>query len=84
MKLTTSDGAERRADVLDSLGTPARPMSDADLCRKFDRLVAPTGLAMTGADLLDRLRGANPEDDAMPWLTPFLTHSERQAQGAPQ
>jgi 2-methylcitrate dehydratase PrpD len=41
--------------VLDSLGTPARPMTEAALIGKFDQLVAPTGLALGGAELAARL-----------------------------
>jgi 2-methylcitrate dehydratase PrpD len=60
-------GESRRSDVLDSLGTPANPMSEADLVDKFDELVAPlnSGLsgeavvqsiaALTDADSVDRL-----------------------------
>jgi 2-methylcitrate dehydratase PrpD len=41
VELTTTDGETRRADVLDSYGTPARPMPDDALRDKFE------GLTMT-------------------------------------
>lgn len=63
----------RRVRVLDSLGTPARPMTREALIAKFDELVAPTGLALAGAavaEQLDRLDKAAALDDL---LAPFRT-----------
>jgi 2-methylcitrate dehydratase PrpD len=51
----------RRIKVLDSLGTPARPLTQEGLAAKFDELVAPTGLGVHGAAVvatLERLGNA--------------------------
>ncbi|WP_446831689.1 MmgE/PrpD family protein [Candidatus Foliamicus sp.] len=40
LELTTRGGGKRRASVLDSLGTPAKPMTRGDLLAKFTGLVA--------------------------------------------
>ncbi len=61
----------RHVKVLDSLGTPVRPMTRDALIAKFDELVAPTGLALGGAavaERLDRLSEASTLDDV---LAPF-------------
>ncbi len=62
----------RRVKVLDSLGTPARPMTRDALIAKFDQLVAPTGLALGGAviaETIDHLGAASTLDEL---LEPFL------------
>ena len=47
VELTTQDGETRRSDVLDSFGTPARPIPDDGLRAKFESL---TQTAMPGLD----------------------------------
>ncbi|MSO74705.1 MAG: MmgE/PrpD family protein [Alphaproteobacteria bacterium] len=72
LMLEGEGGMTRCIKVLDSLGTPARPMTRDALIAKFDELVAPTGLALGGAFVagrLDRLGGAILLDDL---LAPFL------------
>jgi 2-methylcitrate dehydratase PrpD len=74
VELCLRSGEKRRAEVLDSVGTPTRPMTDEDLCRKFDRLVQPTGLGVTGDALLEALADDRCRGQAdMHWLTPFLS-----------
>ena len=78
LELETTDGERRRAEVLDSLGTPARPMDDAALVAKFDGLVAPTALALDGATLLGMLRGADPEQPIDTLIAPFAGAADRE------
>ncbi len=63
LELETVDGNVRRADVLDSLGTPARPMTLDALVAKFDELTAPTGFGRRGAEIVERLEGFAGSDD---------------------
>ncbi len=51
VELTTGAGARRRAEVLDSLGTPANPMSAQALVEKFDQLHADLPPAASGRQL---------------------------------
>lgn len=52
IELTDTDGNLRRSDVLDSLGTPANPMSVDVLIEKFDSLTAELKLPMNGAEVM--------------------------------
>jgi len=54
VELRTEDGAMRRADMLDSIGTPARPMENAVIENKIAGLLAPLG----DAPDLGEIRGA--------------------------
>ncbi|RMF96415.1 MAG: MmgE/PrpD family protein [Gammaproteobacteria bacterium] len=73
LELETRSGERRRARVLDSLGTPARPLSLADLGEKFDSLVAPTGLPLRSEMLIRRLSELPQADDLEELLAPFLS-----------
>jgi 2-methylcitrate dehydratase PrpD len=72
IELETASGERRRAEVLDSLGTPARPMTNEALCAKFDELTEPVGLGMSGAEVLDRLQGLESPLGVDELLSPFL------------
>ena len=52
LELTDLSGNTSRSDVLDSLGTPAKPMTDQELIEKFDQLTADLSLAADGSALL--------------------------------
>jgi 2-methylcitrate dehydratase PrpD len=72
LTLEVEGAPARTVKRLDSLGTPARPLGEAGLIAKFDELVAPTGLAVTGAEVVARIARlpAAPNLDAL--LAPFL------------
>lgn len=72
IELETADGQKRRADVLDSLGTPARPMTTDALIAKFDELIAPTGLPVTGVITADQLEGFADLEQLDEFIGPFL------------
>ena len=55
VEIERSDGEKRRADVLDSLGTPARPMTEAALIRKYTTLCEALPGLPTGRALWDRV-----------------------------
>ena len=65
-------GDRRRIEVLDSLGTPARPMTDDALIAKFDSLTLPANLEVSGGDVVLTLRSLRtaPSIDAL--VAPFL------------
>lgn len=71
LELETGDGTVRRADVLDSLGTPARPMTPAALIEKFDTLCAPTGFAHTGEEIAERLERLDSNADVVDLIELF-------------
>ena len=52
VRLTLRSGEVREARVLDSLGTPARPMNAAALAAKADGLLEAAGARVRAADLL--------------------------------
>lgn len=61
LSLEIEGAAPHRVAVLDSLGTPARPMTIEALIAKFNELVAPTGFTLSGAAVaagLERLAEA--------------------------
>lgn len=61
LEIELTDGTRRRAEVLDSIGTPANPMTLAGLEQKFDSLVEPVRPGLRGADvsaLIDSLDDA--------------------------
>ena len=70
--LEVESGPIRRVKVLDSLGTPARPMTREALIAKFDQLVAPTGLALGGVIVAERLDGLGEATTLDDLLAPFL------------
>ena len=72
LELTTRSGETRRAEVLDSLGTPANPMGRNDLIAKFESLTAGEhGISGAGiAETLDQLSDLR-SIDAL--LTPFCS-----------
>ena len=51
LEIELKDGSVRRAEVLDSIGTPPNPMTMDDLIDKFDSLVAPIDHALRGGDV---------------------------------
>ena len=55
VEIERADGEKRRADVLDSLGTPARPMTEAALIRKYAMLCDALPGLPTGQALWDRV-----------------------------
>jgi 2-methylcitrate dehydratase PrpD len=55
LTLEIEGAPSRRVAVLDSLGTPAKPMTRAALIAKFDQLVAPTGVGLSGAAVAERV-----------------------------
>jgi 2-methylcitrate dehydratase PrpD len=72
VELETHSGETRRAEILDSLGTPARPMTTQVLCAKFDELIKPTGLGMKGADTAEQLQSFEDLENIDDFLAPFL------------
>ncbi|MCG8592858.1 MAG: MmgE/PrpD family protein [Kiloniellales bacterium] len=66
VEIERADGERRRADVLDSLGTPARPMTEAALIRKYTMLCDALPGLPTGRALWDRVeafaRGGGAEE----------------------
>jgi 2-methylcitrate dehydratase PrpD len=72
VELETHSGEARRAEILDSLGTPARPMTTQVLCAKFDELIKPTGLEMTGAEISGQLKDFEHLEKIDDFLAPFL------------
>lgn len=72
LELWLTDGSMRRAEVLDSLGTPACPMGQPALIDKFDQLVEPTGAAFSGADIAARLAGFHELATLDEFLQPFI------------
>ena len=54
VEIERTDGEKRRADVLDSLGTPARPMTEAALIRKYTMLCDALPGLPAGQALWDR------------------------------
>jgi len=69
--LEIEGGAARHVSVLDSLGTPARPMTLEALVAKFDQLIAPTGLAVTGADFAAQVAMLAEAPSLEPLLAPL-------------
>ncbi|MDH3619919.1 MAG: MmgE/PrpD family protein [Gammaproteobacteria bacterium] len=61
LEIEMADGERRRVGVLDSIGTPANPMTLLDLERKFDSLVGPTGIGLSGADAITLLTALDDE-----------------------
>ena len=55
VEIERTDGESRRADVLDSLGTPARPMTEAALIRKYTTLCDALPGLPSGQALWDRV-----------------------------
>lgn len=66
VEIERADGEKRRADVLDSLGTPARPMTEAALIRKYTMLCDGLPGLPAGQALWDRVeafaRGGGADD----------------------
>ena len=60
VEVERADGEKRRADVLDSLGTPARPMTEAALIRKYTMLCDALPGLPTGQALWDRVEAFAP------------------------
>jgi 2-methylcitrate dehydratase PrpD len=71
IELETRAGETRRADVLDSLGTPARPMTTEALRAKFDELIEPTGLGLSGQGICKQLQAFESLDGLAGFLAPF-------------
>ena len=71
IEVETSEG-KRRVEVLDSLGTPANPISSQALIEKFDQLMAPTGFTKTGSEVAGELQGFAELDDLTGLLHSFL------------
>lgn len=72
LELKERNGETRRSDVLDSLGTPAKPMGRSDLIAKFDSLTAG-GNGLDGAGVaatLENLAGLRLVDGL---LAPFCS-----------
>ena len=69
VELKTSDG-KRRADSLDSLGTPAKPMHRQELLAKFDGLIAGDN-GIDGAEVLAILGNLRQLRSIDPLLAPF-------------
>ncbi|MGD9538751.1 MAG: MmgE/PrpD family protein [Alphaproteobacteria bacterium] len=63
----------RTVTLLDSLGTPARPMTEAALIAKFDELVAPAGFALEGAEIAARIARLSDTPSLDGLLAPFRT-----------
>lgn len=72
LELRLIDGSSRRAEVLDSLGTPARPMAQAELIDKFNQLVGATGTGISGDDVTGRLATFHLLERVDDFLEPFL------------
>jgi 2-methylcitrate dehydratase PrpD len=72
LELQLADGSVRRAEVLDSLGTPACPMDRAALADKFDQLIGPTGASFSGTEIAERLAGFHELETLDEFLQPFL------------
>ena len=55
LEIELADGSKCREQVIDSVGTPANPVSSEDLIDKFDSLVAPVSDSLVGADVFARI-----------------------------
>ncbi|MBR46839.1 MAG: 2-methylcitrate dehydratase, partial [Rhodospirillaceae bacterium] len=62
VELRTQDGETRRADVLDSIGTPARPMAVADIEGKIAGLLTQLSAAPDMAEITTALDGFEADD----------------------
>lgn len=85
LELQLADGSVRRAEVLDSLGTPVCPMDPAALAEKFDQLAGPTGAELRGADVAERIAHFHKLETLDDFLQPFLAeppHAARADTGA--
>lgn len=71
VEVTTRAGETRRVSVLDSLGTPARPIPLEALADKFDELTRPSGLALSGREALALIQALPEAPDLDALLTPF-------------
>ena len=69
--LELEGGTPRKVVVLDSLGTPARPMTRESLIGKFDQLIAPTGLGLRGTELSAVIDGLAGSSSLEPLLAPL-------------
>lgn len=74
VKLTTKSGDVREARVLDSLGTPANPLSLDQLAAKFDSMVAPTGSGIDAASVVRDVEGLRESDSVHGLIDRFATH----------
>ncbi len=61
VELRTKDGPMRRADMLDSIGTPARPMENTVIENKIARLLAPLDAKPNSDEIVDALDGFEEE-----------------------
>jgi len=61
VEIRTKDGTMRRADMLDSIGTPARPMENATIENKIARLLAPLDAKPNKGEIVDALDGFEEE-----------------------
>jgi len=59
IEIELRDGSVRRAEVLDSIGTPANPMTTDDLIDKFDSLIAPIDNVLHGGDVARAIKSLN-------------------------
>ena len=73
VRLTLASGEVREARVMDSLGTPARPMTPDALAAKADGLLDAAGARIRSADLLPAIE-ALPEAASLAPLLELLAH----------
>ena len=72
IEVRLKNGETRRSEVLDSLGTPANPISQEALEAKFDELVAPTSFTLTGQEITSRLESFGDLATIDDFLEPFV------------
>ena len=75
LEIELEDGSVRREEVLDSIGTPANPMTMDDLIDKFDSLVAPIDPALRGRDIATAVEALNTAASIKTLLARFQSSS---------
>jgi 2-methylcitrate dehydratase PrpD len=71
LEIELADGSKRRKEVIDSVGTPANPMTTASLIDKFDTLVSPVSDTLTGADVFRKIEALDSTDSIVQLMSPF-------------
>ncbi len=79
VEITFKDGTQRRADVLDSYGTPVNPMPFAALLEKFDGLVRAVRPDFAVEEFAAEIERLPETDDATGLMTPFTPSMETAA-----
>ena len=75
LEIKLKDGTVRRAEVLDSIGTPANPMNTAELVAKFDSLVEPVNENLRGADVVHAIESVDSNEALRVLLSRFRANA---------